>query len=365
MRHPEVSYSDHSNLHALLLGQSIAPLRKIYLDTKFWVDLRDAKTGRTNDTDLQSLLDLLARLVASDRAICPLSTEIFREIFRQSDPTTLRCSVALIDQLSRGICLLEHFARIRVEAFHFVRQATHGAVKVHPLSHLVWTKAAYVLGHVMPTFSDAALTSQGIDVAIQKAFFDQLWETTLTDLLVISEDEFRIHDDPDISEPLNEGKFANLNDYRSFSDLFLIELKGVLDACRPAFADVMQDIYHRDTGNIPTEQELASDKSGDWIANLIYECFRLGKVSKDLPTIRMEASLHAAVRWDKSRRYKRTDCADFRHASAAVPYFDYFLTERSLGHLLSDGNLALQQHFGCIVVRDAADALEVLAKLEP
>jgi hypothetical protein len=48
----------------------------------------------------------------------------------------------------------------------------------------------------------------------------------------------------------------------------------------------------------------------------------------------------------------------------AIPYFDYFLTERSLSQLLSDGNLRLRKHFNCIVVSDVGGALRTLAPLE-
>jgi hypothetical protein len=299
---PEVSYLAHVRQKTLALGESIAPSVKVYLDTKFWIYLRDVAMGRSNSADLQSLLGLLTRLVAAGRVVCPLSMEIFREIFRQSDGKTLAASVQLIDLLSRGVCLLDQFSRIGVETSHFIRQVTKGQDKVHPLKHLVWTKAAYVLGHVRPTFSDAQIKEKGIDIALQKGFFDQMWQITLSDLLAASNGEFRLPDNSNISTALNDGKFANVQDRTSFGDLFLIEVKGFLDTCRPIFADVMHDIYEPDTGNAPTEEEMAVDKSGDWVANLIYECFRLGKVSDQLPTIRMEASLHAAVRWDSARK---------------------------------------------------------------
>jgi hypothetical protein len=364
LRNPEVPYATHVQLKSVALGESIASATKVYLDTKFWIYLRDARLGRSNDSDVISLLGILTRLVASGRVICPLSMEIFREIFRQSDTVTLTASVQLIDLLSRGVCLLDQFSRIGAETTHFMRQVTKGQDKVHPLKHLVWTKTAYVLGHVRPTFSDAKMKAQGIDMAFQKAFCDQMWQTTLSDFLVVSNGEFRLPDSSDISSALNDGKFANVHDRTSFGDLFLIEVNGFLDACRPIFADVMHNIYRQDTGNTPTAEEMAANKSGDHVANLIYQCFRHEKRAGQLPTIRMEASLHAAVRWDTARKFKRNDCADFRHASAAIPYFDYFLTERSLNQLLSDGNLKLRDYFNCVVVPDVSGAIRALASLE-
>ena len=364
LRHPEVPYRTHIKRKILSLGESISALTKVYLDTKFWVDLRNVALGRSIDANLRPLLDLLRSLVASGRVICPISTEIFLEIFRQSDPTTLAASVRLIDQLSHGICLLNEHERIGTETGHFFRTYSGGTDKIYPLKHLVWTKVAYVFGLVTPNYTNEDLKSQGLDVALQKVFFDEMWQTDLSDFLVVSNGKLRMPDMPDISGSLNDGKLSNLQEYTSFHDLFLIELKGVLDICRPIFADVMRAIYQGDTGKTPTDQEIAADKSGDWIANAIYECFRLGKVSDELPILRVGSSLHAAVRWDVSRKYKRNDCADFRHATAAVPYYDYFLTERSLSLLLSDGNMKLRDYFGCVALPDAEGAFAVLSGLQ-
>jgi hypothetical protein len=220
LAHPEVPYSEHVNLKRLALGESITSSTKLYLDTKFWVDLRNVMLGRNNDAGLQSLLALLTRLVGSGRVICPLGEEIIREIFHQSDVTTLSASTALIDRLSHGICLLDQSSRIGVETLHFVRGSTRGVDNLHPLKHLVWTKAAFFLGHVTPVFRDEQMKSQGLDAALQKAFFDQMWQMTLSDFLDVSNGAFRLSERSDISELLNDGKFANLQDNTSLRPVF-------------------------------------------------------------------------------------------------------------------------------------------------
>ena len=359
---PDVPYSRYVQNAHIALGEQIGPLRKVYLDTKFWILLRDVRLGRSNDPDLILLLDQLQRLVSDEAVVCPLSTEIFREVFRQSDICTLTATVELIDQLSQGVCLLEHTEQVRAEAYHFVRQTTLGTAALHPLENMVWTRAAYVLGKVAPMFDGVDAATQ---LAIQKAFFDQMWVLTLSEIL----DQLGNHvvtwkpSMLDASKQMNDGKFANVRDYNSFKQLLLIELRGVLDCYHETFAHIMQEIYEHDTGREVTSDERTADDSGVALANLIHECFRQSKITRDLPTIRVEASLHAGIRWDAARKYKCNDSSDIRHASAAIPYCDFFLTDRGLCHLVAERNLEFNTMFPCKVYFDASSATAALRQI--
>jgi hypothetical protein len=362
-QHPQVSYAAHIRAQHIALGEFIAETKKIYLDTKFWLILRDVELGRINDPDARKLLDLLRSLAASGRAVCPISREIFREVFGQSDSTTLTITLKLIDQFSKQICLLDDHTRIEVEIFHFMRSVTQSVETLHPLNHMVWTKAPYALGHVLPVPTNEKFKSNGFDLVVQKAFFDQLWQTSLTEMMEISGGKFRLPPPSDIAPDLNDGKFSHTHEFKSFRDLYLTEVQGTLDACRPAFCNVAQQMYQNDTGNSMTDEDRGDDKPGGAIAGLVYQCICHNKAAGYFPTIRLMAGFHAVVRWDKQRKYKTNDCADFRHAAAAIPYFDYFLTERSLNELLSNGNLKLRDQHKCITVSNAKDALQALEPL--
>ena len=218
---------------------------------------------------------------------------------------------------------------------------------------MVWTRAAYVLGKVSPTFPEADAATQ---LAIQKAFFDHMWTLSLSDMLdqLGESGETWSPSMPDASQQLNDGKFANISDYDSFQQLLLIELRGVLDCYHDAFANVMQQIHEHDTGKEVTSEERALDDFGVPVANIIYEYFRQGRITREVPTIRVAAGLHAGVRWDANRKYKRNDSADIRHACAAIPYCDFFLTERSLCHLVTAKNLDFGTIFPCQTYSNAS-----------
>jgi hypothetical protein len=361
---PYIQYGPYVQSVHITLGEQIRPLCKVYLDTNFWVWLRNVRLGCNTNPDHISLLGKLEALVAAKAAVCPLSTEIFREVFGQSDIRTLTATVELIDQLSQGICLVEHEQRVHTEAFHFLRQTTLGSDALHPLENMVWTRAAYVLGKVTPTF-DSVSVDGATQLANQKAFFDHMWGLSLSDILAELGESAATWTPtmPDLSQQLNEGKFANVGDYKSFKQLLLIELRGVLDCYQDVFANVIHQFYEHHTGYAVTDDEKASDSSGATIASIMYECFRQGKITREVPTIRVAANLHAGMRWDANRKYKAHDSADIRHACAAVPYCDFFLTERSLCHLVADKNLQFDTIFPCKAYSDAASAREALAQI--
>jgi len=99
----------------------------------------------------------------------------------------------------------------------------------------------------------------------------------------------------------------------------------------------------RDTGNELTDAEKQDRSGGLELANLIYHAFRLNKLAHHFPSLRISAGLHAALRWGRNRKYKASDLFDFRHAVAALPYCELFFTERSLHHLIQDGNLKFSE----------------------
>jgi hypothetical protein len=333
------------------------------LDTKFWILLREARTGRSADPDTRRLLSLLLNLVAERRAVCPLSAEILDEILLQNDPATFQMSINLIDDLSRGICLVERLDRIGIETMHFFRETIQGTNQVYPLSQLVWTKAPFVLGIATPTLNDPELTANGTELNVQKAFLDYEWGLGLADIFAHSSGPFQRISRPAIAAEVNKMRSRSSGQYTSFDELALIELGGALEGYRPQFAKAMRAMYENDKGIDQPLHSDVMDKEGQLVANFFYQAFRLKRLSRQLPTVQIEAYLHAAVRWDAKRMFDENDFADFRHASAALPYFDYFLTDGGLSHLLSQGNLPIKERFPCIVIANAKNAIVALENI--
>jgi hypothetical protein len=343
----------------LALGKAIADRYKVHLDTKYWLLLRNYELGRSTDPVIARLSELLHDGVRSARLICPISADIFVEIFKQTDPLTLRCSVGLIDILSEGVSVLAPEERIRMELLHFVRKNTFGEDSCHAPDIFIWTKLAYVLGFMSPSNTPFGKEEE---LVIQKAFLDQLWEATLTDVVdMMGMDAIRrMPRMPDISSKLNAGKFAYAEENGLFEETFLSEVSGVLDIFKPDFSEMFAHLYKNQTGVAPTKEEVATSDAPRLFANLIYNGFTLKIFSTELPGLRIPAMLHAAIRWDAERKYKPNDDHDIRHAEIALPYFDILLTEHSLRHLLTRSDLRLDKIYKCQVISEPSGAVAAI-----
>lgn len=345
----------------LALGTSIADRHKIYLDTKYWLLLRDYRLGRSENPAIARLSFLLEDGVRSGKLICPMSADIFLEILKQTDPVTLKCSVELIDTLSKGVSVLAPEERGQMELLHFVQKTLFSEANCHSPEVFVWTKLAYALGFTAP--HDNRFSPEE-ELVIQKGFLDQMWEASLADMIdTIGINAIReMPRMPDISEHLNMGKFAHASENDSFEAVFLSEIAGILDILKPGFGEMFAYLYES-LGGAATKKEISASDGPQQFANLIYHGFRLKRFSTELPSIRIPATLQAAIRWDLNRKYRPTDMHDIRHAEVALPYFDTFLTERSLRHLLTRTDLGLDRLYGCTVTSDPNRAVEEVEKV--
>jgi hypothetical protein len=343
------------------LGKGISGHKKIYLDTKFWIIIRDVQLGRTTDKRISQLYHQLYDLSQAEKIICPLSDYLFLEIMKQTDPNTLHATVNIIDDLSKGVSIISTDERIRLELMHMLYKFAYGEREVYPLGELVWTKLAYTLGFVTP--ANKAL-SDADQLLIQKVFLDQLWNISLSDIVeklkphqINRTSHFR-----NISEKLNEGKTKYAYQNKSFKQMFMSELAGVIETLKPELERALIYLYQNETDNLPSEKELKSANSGQKLANFIYHAFRLDRLTSELATLKIGAGLHASVRWDRIRKYSDNDIIDFGHAQSALPYCDYFFTEHNLRDLVTRKHLSYDKLFNCKVTSLVEDAIDFLEK---
>jgi hypothetical protein len=73
---------------------------------------------------------------------------------------------------------------------------------------------------------------------------------------------------------------------------------------------------------------------------VILEHFRTGAIATQMPFFNTQADLHALFRWNRDQQFKPNDWLDYMHAASALPYFDFFFTERVLARVVSAQPLA-------------------------
>ena len=360
LQHKEISPQKYVRSCHKELAEVISSRHKIYLDTRFWLLFRDVILGRKQDESLVQLLNLIRSAVKSGRAICPISQDSFSEIFLQNDPKTLKATAELVEELSASTCLTEFFGRLDAEIWHFMVQKTKGDDAVCDLSQLVWTKCGYVLGYVFPKHPEM---SQDYNDALEKAFFDQMWATTFIDMHEHLGPQTDWKVDPTSVDGMNVGKFANDDCFKSFKQLFMIELAGALDGLNETLTSIMHRMHLTEFGDSAGSNVRPDPKTGKMAASVIYQALKLNKLKNELPTLRTHVTLHAALRWDKKRKYKPNDLADLRHAAMALPYCDTFLTEGPLCSLIHEKHLKLTDSFSCRTFSKPHLALKHLLEL--
>ena len=82
-----------------------------------------------------------------------------------------------------------------------------------------------------------------------------------------------------------------------------------------------------------------------------------------LPLIRILAGLHAFIRWQRQRAFTFNDIFDLRHAAAAIPYCDVFLTEKFMKTACTNGLLDFGTAYGTRIISDEEEAIDVVSRL--
>jgi hypothetical protein len=361
-RTPEVSLEMHERNARISLGERLSSKTLVYLDTKYWIILRQAVGNAEANGKHANLLALLRTKVASGVLLCPISASTFIELMKQDDPQSRLSTASLIDELSQGVALVEDDQRIKTEISCFL-YAKGTTESLHALEHLAWCKLVYVLGSMHPTGTpfDAAT-----ELVIQKAFFDYMWTVPLTEIVQKLESS-KFGDAADfgaIAEKLNQGNLLHSGSLRNFVQTYSAEVRGLIDLQGEAILSFVEAAARKQ--GIPIEYQSENDRFAaiSPFKNVLAFALESNQSSKEarniLRTIHVQACLHASVRWNKKRKLEGNDLLDFHHAAAALAYCDAFFTERSLKTLITQNHVALDKCYDCRVIARPDEAIDYL-----
>jgi hypothetical protein len=361
-RHPDVSLETHVANRMEQVWFHVKERHRVYLDTCFWIWLRDAAMGRPRQAVHAELLDLLRERVRAGEVVCPLSDGSLLEVLRQSDPVTQLATARVMDELSGGVAIQNAEDRLGTEVLHFLDTAVVPGATLTPPTAKVWVNAGHTLGILHPVPTQVEGDER---VALAKAFFDLISRMTIEELLTetpMPPDE--IHRAfTDVATELTVASRNHSSDARNWKSLYLAEVQGFFDA----HADNIQDVLLRSFfakqphGPKPSVEELLEGER--LLVRTFTNLVRLGKLGNALPRAQIEAGIFAIVRWQQTRRFSANDFVDINHATAALPYCSVFLTERFLGTVLTRAPLHLAEQFGVEIAWDAASALRTILRL--
>ncbi|MFB2662897.1 hypothetical protein [Shewanella mangrovisoli] len=355
-RHPDISIDQYVKAKSLELAESIHGLDKIYLDQRFWVLLRDAHMGRSKNQAAYALLGMIRSAVANGKVLCPISESVFLELLKQQDLTTRQATAELIDEFSHGITLVPYAQRVAQELISVIVLSSPNGEQYYEPKDLVWSKLSYVLGVVHPF--ETTFPSEE-ETAIQKSFFDHMWQIPLVEMLSYLDDTFFTPDKfGETAGKLNELNRNHQNEVKTFKQIYLDEIRGVLSLFMHVPRMWSESEYERISGaSVVCSDHEIQEREQKWhtvFGNLVTE----RAVARRLPSLHVSALCHAAVRWDKGRKLVANDFYDFHHAAAAVGYCEAFMTEKPLMSLLQQRHLQLVNDYPCVVIADINEAVE-------
>lgn len=351
---PQITADEHVRRRIIELGEWVMARDRIYLDKCFWIYLRDARMRVPCPPGTSDLLDALVAGVAAGRLVCPISDALFLELMKQSDLTTRGATAELIDELSCSVTLCHEPTRVATEVAHFLH--VNAGHSVHPLEHLVWTKVPYILGVRHPV---ATAFPEDEQLVIQKAFFDHLWEFSLSTMVgIIGSARPLASPFGEIANRLNRDNAVHAPSMKSFAQVYRDEINGVLELAAPIAADVLHDMTRKALGPAAQPSAEQREEITRQCLGLLRAAIRKPAGRRALRTLQVGALLHAALRWNRTQKLNANDIFDFHHAEAALGYCDVLLTDGPMHALLRQRNLAIERDFTCRVMSSAEEAVD-------
>jgi len=162
---------------------------------------------------------------------------------------------------------------------------------------------------------------------------------------------------------LNAEKRLARDRVNSFRQLYRDEFRGVLDVFASSIGDTIVYFSEISGRDIKTVTDAQRDAYALVLIALISAALEKYDLSQQLPTVHVMATLFAYVQWDRNRKYKDNDFADFGHAAAALAFCNGFATERSLGALVTQAGL--DTLYGCQILLRPADITQWVERSRP
>lgn len=341
----DTSVEEYISKYKAQVSRGMASTKAVYLDTNYWVRLRDAEIGKGTAAGV-ALLSRLRSLVAARKIVCVSHLTSMLEIAKQLE-NSARVSTALVDELTERVALAPTAELDALEIGNYIR-AQSGAMQPSP--SLQWTCLGQIVqssisgGKVLP-----ASLSNDQRQAILKCATDALWNQGLSEIF----EAFDWDTKNRLQADLNAEMLAKVEERKKTRPH-----DGNLKKTREAeFEDVMKHQIELFTVELlkilgPIGAAVLGAKLPLSVQGLVRHAaadYRGGSLGTHLPGFVIRNELYSAYECDPTHTISTNDWQDWQHASAALPYCDLFLTEGRLAHQLTK-MLSLDTKYQCRVV---------------
>lgn len=344
------------------LGEEIGGRTAIYLDTCFWIHLRDARLGACKPA-ATALLAGLTEAVERGHAFCPISESVIFELFKQSSRATKNQTAEIVDELSLGVAVIGFRERMATEVTHaiYTHSPTTAGQELYPLRQLVWTRGVGVMGIRSPYIEGLNLRSA---LDLQRRTVEHLWSSVSFKELLDQPAPWKDEDElASLAHQMNRDIARHRASLRSFRGTYADEAAGAADLCGDTAMEVMERLARSQGIRLPDRNTDAWQRSRREWCSLLSLALRKEPPRLQLRSLHAAAALHAAFRWNGGQKFDANDLYDFEHAGAALAYCHAFFTERPLHHMVTQRHVALDRLFGCQVFHTVEAANDYVADI--
>jgi hypothetical protein len=354
---PNVSFRKYRARNRRALGKTVASKIRIYLDTRYWIHIREARLGRPKKPEHERIYKLLHKLVSSGKVLCPASFPSFHELLKHKNQQVRRASAEILDELSGQICLINPIELMRSEIMAMFRQFTPDYPLPVPLLEAVWTKAGYWAGEMVLKGKN---WPPDYELIMQKICEDMMNSARFSDIV---ESYFNSKDNSpsdDNMRILNEGFSKFSAGAKSLQQLYRAQVILLIQENNSLTTEALKQICDDMFGK-------TIEQCGDFVESLIGQAYHKAlktQIATDMPGVHIISTLQTAIAWNKQRTFKANDINDIIHARSALPYYDYIFVERGFCHLLIAPPNKLAETYGTKVFWKEADVIRELEMLE-
>jgi hypothetical protein len=314
---------------------------KIYLDLNVWINFRDAFLGeKLRDSRWIEIYQKAIYLNEFYDVYFVTSPNIYFELQKQKSSEDFLILLKIIGKLSNELTIETPLQLVFDETLYCLMDI----LKVNKLNfdcnNYQWDKASAIYGVPFLNIEN----NNEVMIAINKTLIDAVYEIPFKDCYKLfgidsgCESGFK-----KVSDKLNQDL-----DYKvgvrgkNLDELYIEEFQGAIESSSKIINSALASFIKWYYNTTSIEVEAIKEKQ---LINMFSNLFRYGKIQKYFPSLQIQSGLHASVRYDKAKRFTPNDLFDFHHASSAIPYCDYFVTDNPLAQRLINKPLAIGKKF--------------------
>lgn len=239
------------------------------------------------------------------RLLCPVSYAIDSELMKQKPLEKRLAQARIMDELSEGIGIRNPYDIAELELFRFFAEHSSSFKRV-PIDP-IWTRVGLM---TLEPEVECDLLPQDCLEHFRKVMLDVMWVTKIEDIAKKMDSCPRRP--ATTAANINAARQLHPRNGMTFEKLFFGELHG--------------ELYGM------TSELNENDRR--FCVNLLREIVTQGRDTTAIPSQRITAALHAALRLDDNYSLKENDLDDIQHSAVAAAYCDIFLTERFMADKL-------------------------------